>query len=327
MTVAASVDEFLTESFRHHAESGRDVLVVSLGGMVFELSACCVETLDVLRWHFDFLEVSMAPQIRCRIVDEVHSVSRSPRVGWQWSSSHYLDSFGSAVFLDYLSALVVHDADLRRFAIISRQVSAQDLKRREILRALLQPIFSMLGIDMIHGATLGNSSVGVLLAGRGGSGKSTLVSAGVRHGWATTGDDFLLLNTGISPETTPRVHAAFQTAKLVPGGPESEGYRNLFSAADGKNVVSLNQDERAVISSQEIVALVALEIGDRPSLDQIELREFLAALLPFSAPLTFEPVRLVRFVQQRWSHLPVFRVASGPSRQETLHILKGLLPQ
>jgi hypothetical protein len=78
---------------------------------------------------------------------------------------------------------------------------------------------------MLHAAAIGPGSAGVLLAGPGGSGKSTTTAAAVRAGWLTTGDDFVLIDPG-----GPRAHGLYDSIKL---GPESLDLVPEFRAAIG----------------------------------------------------------------------------------------------
>jgi hypothetical protein len=70
----------------------------------------------------------------------------------------------------------------------------------------------------IHGAAVGTDHGGVLLAGRGGSGKSTAALASLKAGLRYVSDDYCLVS--IEPE--PTVHCVFSSAKVDPG--------NLFRA-------------------------------------------------------------------------------------------------
>jgi hypothetical protein len=63
---------------------------------------------------------------------------------------------------------------------------------------------------LFHAAALRLGAVGCLIAGKGGSGKSTTTAAAIAHGFDTAGDDIVLVET----TTVPRVHAVFDTVKL-----------------------------------------------------------------------------------------------------------------
>ncbi len=56
---------------------------------------------------------------------------------------------------------------------------------------------------MVHGAVIGFDGKGVLLAGAGGSGKSTMTAAAISRGWQTTGDDFVLISKPPDPVSYP----------------------------------------------------------------------------------------------------------------------------
>ena len=62
---------------------------------------------------------------------------------------------------------------------------------------------------LLHAAAIGRNGAGVLLAGPGGSGKSTTTAAAVLAGLMTTGDDFVLVEPA-----TALAHALYDTVKL-----------------------------------------------------------------------------------------------------------------
>lgn len=80
-------------------------------------------------------------------------------------------------------------------------------------RSLLHWMAGELGAQLCHAAVVGHEGRGLLLAGRGGSGKSTTACAAWRAGWQLCGDDYVLVRT--TPE--PRAFRLYSTLKLVPG--------------------------------------------------------------------------------------------------------------
>src|SRR5215831_9312720 len=58
---------------------------------------------------------------------------------------------------------------------------------------------------LFHAAALRLGAVGCLIAGKGGSGKSTTTAAAIAHGFDMAGDDIVLVET----TNVPRVHAVF----------------------------------------------------------------------------------------------------------------------
>ncbi|MFL5844128.1 MAG: hypothetical protein ACJ762_05480 [Solirubrobacteraceae bacterium] len=69
------------------------------------------------------------------------------------------------------------------------------------------------GRGLVHGGAVGDARGGVLLAGRGGSGKTTLALAALDAGLHYVADDYLLLESGAEA----RAHNVFGTAKLDAG--------------------------------------------------------------------------------------------------------------
>lgn len=81
------------------------------------------------------------------------------------------------------------------------------------LRTLLHWWMRRQGLQLTHAAAVGTSDGAALLAGRGGSGKSTTALACLAAGMLYAGDDYVLLSG--SPE--PRVYSLYNSAKLDPG--------------------------------------------------------------------------------------------------------------
>jgi hypothetical protein len=78
------------------------------------------------------------------------------------------------------------------------------------LRTLLNWLLAATPASLAHGAVVCAGERGLLLAGAGGSGKSTTTAACLEAGLETCGDDFV----AVSPGATPRAHALFDTLKL-----------------------------------------------------------------------------------------------------------------
>ena len=68
------------------------------------------------------------------------------------------------------------------------------------------------GVQQVHAAAVGETTGGVLVVGKGGSGKSTVALACATAGMAYAGDDYVA--TTITPE--PYVHSLYSSAKVEP---------------------------------------------------------------------------------------------------------------
>jgi hypothetical protein len=109
------------------------------------------------------------------------------------------------------SALSMFDSE--RGLALFRVRDAQTLpwyERAAPLRTLLHWALESRGCRFVHAAAVATEHGGALLAGRGGSGKSTTAMLCVERGFDYAGDDYV----GISMQDTPRVHALFTSAKL-----------------------------------------------------------------------------------------------------------------
>jgi hypothetical protein len=80
------------------------------------------------------------------------------------------------------------------------------------LRSILHWWLRDRGLQLIHAAAVGNASGGVLLAGKGGSGKSTTALIGLNSSLLYLSDDYSLIR--IDP--APCVYSIYNTAKVRP---------------------------------------------------------------------------------------------------------------
>jgi hypothetical protein len=103
------------------------------------------------------------------------------------------------------------------------------------LRFLLGWILARPGRHMVHAGAVGVDGRGVLIAGHGRAGKSTLAIGCVEAGMEFVGDDYVLLSTG----DRPRVHAIYGTARLDP--------RSLARVPDLASGASFTEEDKAVL--------------------------------------------------------------------------------
>jgi len=80
------------------------------------------------------------------------------------------------------------------------------------LRQIFHWWLSERGIGLLHGASVGTSSGGVLLVGRGGSGKSTSALSCLKSELLYAGDDYV----AVSQSEAPWVYSLYSSGKLEP---------------------------------------------------------------------------------------------------------------
>lgn len=145
------------------------------------------------------------------------------------------------------------------------------------------------GLQFLHAGAVGDESGGVLLAGKGGAGKSTLALAALAGGMRFIGDDYVLAQ--LEPE--PRVLNLYRSAKLEMahlrrGLPSLEPLLHGWTEppAGGKAILMLaGETGRRIAASSALRALVIPRVspGGTTDLRRTTTREALAALVPSNA--------------------------------------------
>jgi hypothetical protein len=82
-------------------------------------------------------------------------------------------------------------------------------ERAAPFRWLFDNLAARLRMSMLHAAVIGRDGVGVLIAGRGGVGKSTLALAALGRGLDYVGDDYCL----VTDDGAPKAYGLYLTAK------------------------------------------------------------------------------------------------------------------
>jgi hypothetical protein len=166
---------------------------------------------------------------------------------------------------------------------------ADDLPEHELgspLKALFQWWLSAPGCQLMHAAAVGVPGRAVLVAGRGGSGKSTVALGCLASGMSYLGDDYCL----VSDRDEPCVYGLYSTGKLAPDAlgrfPALRGFlgdRGVPCA--GKVLYHLHPIAPGRIGRSARIAAIALpriRAGGRPGMERAAPAEALLALAPSS---------------------------------------------
>jgi hypothetical protein len=105
------------------------------------------------------------------------------------------------------------------------------------LRILLSWWLGNNGYQLVHAGAVATAEGGVLLVGKGGSGKSTTAIACLESGMLYAADDYCVLNNN----TTPYAHSLYSSGKLNPE--DIERFPNLLPALSNYNSL---QEEKAL---------------------------------------------------------------------------------
>lgn len=198
------------------------------------------------------------------------------------------------------------------------------------LRSILHWWLLNQGLQLVHAAAVGNSNGGVLIGGKGGSGKSTTALVCLESNLSYIGDDYTLLGL----ESGPVVHSLYNSAKL--NSDHVQRFPSLLPKvanpdrlADEKALLFVHEHYPAKVAAQLPVRAVLLpRVTGLP--DTTWKRVSVAATLAALAPSTiFQLPRagheafqfLAAFIRQ----LPCFSLEVGTNLSAIPPVIEELL--
>ncbi|MFO1088008.1 MAG: hypothetical protein U1E46_00350 [Hyphomicrobiales bacterium] len=188
------------------------------------------------------------------------------------------------------------------------------------------------GQGMVHAAAIARNGVGVLLAGRGGSGKSTMTAAAIASGWETVGDDFVIVEASDGPVAYP----IFDIMKLT--GMAEGLYRDAVNRAVNP---ARAPDEKALIPITALAgdrfvprvpikALLAMRLSgaQNSAITPCTRVDALAALAPSTMNIlrTAMPETLA-FCGALMRQVPAYTLNVGTDPNEGLRVLDAFLEE
>ncbi len=188
------------------------------------------------------------------------------------------------------------------------------------------------GQQLIHGGAVARGASGVMLVGRGGSGKSTSTVACLESGWQFLGDDYVLF--GLEPE--PTVYNLYQSAKLNVAHLHTHFprlsdtiYDYTTSDRQDKAILMLNDYfPGQMVNACTINAIVLPRVtgGQSPRLVEISPQTTLAGLVSSTLhQLPPVPPQYVRKMVQLVNSVPNYRLEIGGSPHEIPNVLARLI--
>ncbi len=139
------------------------------------------------------------------------------------------------------------------------------------------------GLQLIHAAAVGNERGGVLLAGRGGSGKSTTAAACIRAGMHYVSDDYCL---AANEAEGPVAYSLYSSMKLAAEEVDRLGLQSSVANPDsGKHLVFVGEREPDSIRARiplRALLLPRVVPGGHTRLEPVSAARALRALAPSS---------------------------------------------
>lgn len=198
------------------------------------------------------------------------------------------------------------------------------------LQVILHTWFQERRIQLTHTAAIGNGKKALLLAGKGGSGKSTTALACLIRGLHYIAEDYSLL----SPETSPRVFSIYQTAKWQPHTrtlfPEYEQFIANPEEADKEKALVYYQDifPKQIAPSSQIQGIVSLEIGkeERPVVRRADFQSTLKNLLMSTLlQLPFNHEHTMSLLKATISQTDHYHLLLGRDMNANIELIEQLL--
>lgn len=186
--------------------------------------------------------------------------------------------------------------------------------------------------QLIHGGAVARANNGIVLVGRGGSGKSTCTLACLDRGWQFLGDDYILF--GLEPE--PTAYNLYQSAKLnvahfgahFPHLAETIHDYTTLDRQD-KAILMLNDHFPGQIASDcriRAVVLPKVSVGSGSRLVEIEAQTTLAGLVSSTLhQLPPVPPQYVRKMIELVKSVPNYRLEISGSPHELPDLLAKLI--
>lgn len=265
--------------------------------------------------------------IRLDALDTSATGLRLPATTWRWDDFTYRSGGLLLEFESERRILTLTDHDRRHVLTWTQSGRTGAWEFAAPWRPLLDRLLAPLGHTMVHAASIGRAGRTVLLAGPGGSGKSTAVHAALDQGFETVGDDFLLLPAG----TTGIVESLYRTTRLRPTSPRFDPrVHRVVDDGFGNDKALAFVDEThpgQLVLRQDVAAIVAPVITGRARsvLVPVSPIEILRALVPSSILLADRrPEALPRLVALTRA-VPGYRLESGTDLDDLVGTVASLL--
>jgi len=293
------------------------------------------------------LEIFVSPFVHLLLDDEGSSPAQSPAITidialredlvdssnplWPWDLDRYQDDLGIIQFDSSLDLIYALNVLTNHVILIFDTLSASQWIRPECSRPIIERIFSHYGMASVHGGTLGIDGRCVLLTAKGGSGKSSLITAGITRGLETIGDDFEFLSRTPNDSKSFQLWSLYHFVKLATDSPawnylglSPEGNPPL-PGQDKSLLNLLNFYPDRVVSSQHPVAIVVPTLGTTDGLASISVEDTLTALLPTSMGMSTRKRESILALTDLVESLPCYSLAVTRNLDLAIDELTNLL--
>ena len=259
------------------------------------------------------------PDARLRFwPDDCSRYTGSRALSERW---RYRGEDGCAIFLPG-SWLIGADVSNRTFYCCQHDPDKRARIRYWMINVLVSQWAGTAGLLPVHGAAVGVGGRGVLLAARGGGGKSTLAASCLLSGMDYVADDYVL----VSAKGPPRAMPISSALKMNPDMKEQLGLTLpviwKYDGQDGKLV--LDASSFPICQSMDVRAVVFLSRWDRERAEISRFSGHPAFRLAQSALRldgVFDPL-MANAVVPRLSGLPAYEMRLGADLRQNADVLR-----
>lgn len=309
--------------------------LVTLGGRAICLRFATSALEDLLLPSLSYFPTNVGePSLTVYLADSVSSKTRRPQLPWRIDA---FDARGVPVDLDHISvkvaikpfsgALSVYNSDTKEaFYWVHSADVVPAWEAAGPIRTILAWWAKDNGFQLAHAAAVGIKQQGIILTGKGGSGKSTTAASALWGGFDFVGDDYILLQ---ERDGVRSAHSIFATSKLLPNSPVVTQFKGeLDFSKDEKATIHLREHfEHQLVESLDVKAIVVPTVGSaEPALERLPASRVLQALapttlfqLPGSGSETFKA--LADWAQ----YVPGYSLRLSPDLNKNLDAIRTLL--
>lgn len=194
------------------------------------------------------------------------------------------------------------------------------------LRSLMHWIHQESGSQLTHAAVVGAASAGIMLAGAGGSGKSSTAVSCVKAGFDYIGDDYVVVHPG----DTPHASCLYQTAKLAPSFLNkhfTHMAKDSVVCGEMKKVVT-RLDQYVSTAPTRIAAIVLPEVTGQPhaTISKASAADALRSLVPTTTfQLPYGSKKALHTLGQLCRQLPCYRLRLSIDPSENVKCVRRIL--
>lgn len=184
---------------------------------------------------------------------------------------------------------------------------------------------------LTHVAAVGNKNAGVLLAGRGGAGKSTTAYTCLKNGLGCVSEDYCLL----SNESQPYAHSLYSSAKIEPQGtqyfPEVTRLATNKECRQEHEKLFLFQNKlfpKQMLSGFPIAAILILKITNTKD-SELKPASVIDALLAITPSTFFQLTHCnqesLSFYKKFLSCMPIYHLMLGNDLKKVASVIKSVV--